>query len=102
LSGSARRIGELQHMFDIPPLYGSQLDWQGYSIHDAANILRRFLNSLPDPVITHKSYNDFRNFLGKYREDDEEGLKGMGLDGGDAKGFGWFYLTGYMSASYQK
>jgi hypothetical protein len=67
LSGSARRIGELQHLFDIPPLYGSQLDWQGYSIHDAANVLRRFLNSLPDPVITHKSYNDFRNVLGKYR-----------------------------------
>ncbi|KAG2186313.1 hypothetical protein INT43_002751 [Umbelopsis isabellina] len=63
LSGSARRIGELQHMFDIPPLYGSQLDWQGYSIHDAANVLRRFLNSLPDPVINHKSYNDFRNVL---------------------------------------
>lgn len=66
LSGSARRIGELQHLFDIPPLYGSQLDWQGYSIHDAANVLRRFLNSLPDPVITHKSYNDFRNVLGTY------------------------------------
>jgi RhoGAP domain len=65
LSGSARRIGELQHLFDIPPLYGSQLDWQGYSIHDAANVLRRFLNSLPDPVITHKSYNDFRNVLGE-------------------------------------
>ena len=64
LSGSARRIGELQHIFDIPPLYGSQLDWQGYSIHDAANVLRRFLNSLPDPVINHKSYNDFRNVLG--------------------------------------
>ncbi|KAI8581861.1 hypothetical protein K450DRAFT_229609 [Umbelopsis ramanniana AG] len=63
LSGSARRIGELQHLFDIPPLYGSQLDWQGYSIHDAANVLRRFLNSLPDPVITHKSYSDFRNVL---------------------------------------
>jgi hypothetical protein len=52
-------------MFDIPPLYGSQLDWQGYSIHDAANVLRRFLNSLPDPVINHKSYTDFRNVLGK-------------------------------------
>ena len=65
MSGSAKRIKELQIKFDTPPLYGRTLDWTGYSVHDAANILRRYLNHLPDPVIPLKWYEQFRSVHGK-------------------------------------
>jgi hypothetical protein len=61
---SARRIGELQRIFDSPPEYGSQLDWTGFSVHDAATILRRFLNYLPEPVIVSRLDQDFRDVIG--------------------------------------
>lgn len=65
LSGSAKRIGMLQTFFDTPPHYGSQLDWRGYTVHDAANVMRRFLNYLPDPVIPRQFYHTFRELIGK-------------------------------------
>ncbi|CAH1762586.1 7539_t:CDS:2, partial [Entrophospora sp. SA101] len=61
LSGSAKRIKELQIKFDTPPSYGKTLDWTGYSVHDAANIFRRYLNQLPDPVIPLQWYDAFRS-----------------------------------------
>jgi hypothetical protein len=39
------------------------LDWKGYSVHDAANVLRRFLNYLPEPVIVHQLYQPFRDVI---------------------------------------
>jgi hypothetical protein len=47
VSGSSKRINELQAIFDSPPRYGKDLDWQGYSVHDAASVLRRYLNQMP-------------------------------------------------------
>ncbi|OZJ02881.1 hypothetical protein BZG36_03794 [Bifiguratus adelaidae] len=70
LSGSAKRIGQLQQIFDTPPHYGANLDWRGYSVHDAANILRRYLNYLPEPVITHSSYMEFRAAMDRIQDDD--------------------------------
>ncbi|GBC02625.1 hypothetical protein RclHR1_04710013 [Rhizophagus clarus] len=66
LSGSAKRIKELQTIFDSPPSYGKTLTWMGYSVHDAANILRRYLNHLPDPVIPHQWYEQFRSVHDTY------------------------------------
>ncbi|KAH8549640.1 Rho GTPase activation protein [Umbelopsis sp. PMI_123] len=63
MSGSARRIGDLQRIFDTPPDYGSQLDWDGFTVHDAANVLRRFLNYLPEPVIVSNFYQVFRDVI---------------------------------------
>ncbi|CAO3687837.1 unnamed protein product [Umbelopsis ramanniana] len=63
MSGSARRIGDLQRIFDTPPDYGSQLDWEGFTVHDAANVLRRFLNYLPEPVIVSSFYQVFRDVI---------------------------------------
>ncbi|QGA13015.1 hypothetical protein EYB26_000660 [Talaromyces marneffei] len=60
LSGSARRIKELQEIFDSPERYGKGLDWTGYTVHDAANILRRYLNQLPEPIIPLDFYEAFR------------------------------------------
>ncbi|KAG2185994.1 hypothetical protein INT43_002432 [Umbelopsis isabellina] len=79
MSGSARRIGELQRIFDTPPEYGSQLDWTGFSVHDAATILRRFLNYLPEPVIVTKLYQEFRDVIDMPISDEEKTMTYQGL-----------------------
>ncbi|EXJ81642.1 hypothetical protein A1O1_07707 [Capronia coronata CBS 617.96] len=63
LSGSAKRIKDLQTVFDSPDRYGKGLDWTGYTVHDAANILRRYLNQLPEPIIPLDFYERFREPL---------------------------------------
>ncbi|KAL9011486.1 MAG: hypothetical protein Q9173_003667 [Seirophora scorigena] len=63
LSGSNKRIKELQDVFDSPDRYGKGLDWTGYTVHDAANILRRYLNNLPQPIVPLDFYEKFRDPL---------------------------------------
>ncbi|KAF9987693.1 hypothetical protein BGZ65_002323 [Modicella reniformis] len=72
VSGSAKRVEELQLLFDTPPKYGSQLDWTGFTIHDASNVLRRYLNYLPDPVIPLEFYEKFRDVHRNLTEEDEK------------------------------
>ncbi|KAF9354869.1 hypothetical protein BGX26_007254 [Mortierella sp. AD094] len=79
VSGSAKRVAELQLIFDTPPHYGSQLDWTGYTIHDASNVLRRYLNHLPDPVITLEYYEKFRDVHRNLTDDDEKVTAYQGL-----------------------
>ena len=63
LSGSAKRIKDLQTIFNSPDRYGKGLDWTGYTVHDAANILRRYLNQLPEPIVPLDFYERFRKPL---------------------------------------
>ncbi|KAL9583182.1 MAG: hypothetical protein Q9203_005187 [Teloschistes exilis] len=63
LSGSNKRIKELQTVFDSPDRYGKGLDWTGYTVHDAANILRRYFNCLPQPIVPLEFYEKFRDPL---------------------------------------
>ena len=63
LNGSAKRIKDLQAIFDTPDRYGKGLDWTGYTVHDAANILRRYLNQLPQPIVPLEYYEQFRDPL---------------------------------------
>ncbi|KAL1998102.1 hypothetical protein VTN02DRAFT_6854 [Thermoascus thermophilus] len=63
LNGSAKRIKDLQEIFDSPERYGKGLDWTGYTVHDAANILRRYLNQLPEPIVPLDFYERFREPL---------------------------------------
>src|ERR1700761_9381080 len=63
LSGSAKRIKDLQAIFNSPDRYGKGLDWTGYTVHDAANVLRRYLNQLPEPIIPLEFYSRFREPL---------------------------------------
>ncbi|PVI02412.1 RhoGAP-domain-containing protein [Periconia macrospinosa] len=60
LAGSEKRIKELKAQFDAPPRWGKGLDWSGYTVHDAANILRRYFNQLPEPIIPLQYYDRFR------------------------------------------
>lgn len=75
---------ELQDIFDRPPSYGKDVVWGPWSVHDAANVLRRYLNQLPvrlcsdavsatmlirffqEPVVPAELYEDFRNALRKF------------------------------------
>ena len=63
LSGSEKRIKELKNIFDSPDRYGKGLDWAGYTVHDAANVLRRYLNQLPEPIVPLDLYSRFREPL---------------------------------------
>jgi hypothetical protein len=63
LAGSERRIKDLKTAFDSPDRYGKGLDWTGYTVHDAANILRRYFNQLPEPIIPLEFYQRFRDPL---------------------------------------
>lgn len=63
LSGSEKRIKELKQIFDSPDRYGKGLVWDGYTVHDAANVLRRYLNDLPEPVVPLALYEKFRDPL---------------------------------------
>lgn len=63
VAGSSKRIKELQIIFNTPPLFGKNLDWDGFTVHDAASVLRRYLNALPEPLIMLDLYEDFRDVL---------------------------------------
>ncbi|KAJ0309061.1 hypothetical protein COL5a_001181 [Colletotrichum fioriniae] len=63
LSGSEKRIKELKQIFDSPDRYGKGLVWDNYTVHDAANVLRRYLNDLPEPVVPLDLYEKFREPL---------------------------------------
>ncbi|KAI1501250.1 hypothetical protein F5X99DRAFT_206766 [Biscogniauxia marginata] len=63
LSGSEKRIKELKIQFDSPDRYGKGLVWDGFTVHDAANVLRRYLNDLPEPVVPLDLYEQFRDPL---------------------------------------
>jgi len=80
LAGAERRIKELQSHFNSPEKYGKNLDWTGYTVHDAANILRRYLNQLPEPIIPLDFYERFRAPLRHHQaqavgEMDHQGLE---------------------------
>ncbi|KAF4554959.1 RhoGAP domain-containing protein 3 [Elsinoe fawcettii] len=68
LAGSEKRIKELKIAFDSPDRYGKGLDWTGYTVHDAANILRRYFNQLPEPIIPLDFYERFRSPLRNHQQ----------------------------------
>ena len=84
LSGSAKRIKDLQTLFDSPDRYGKGLDWTGYTVHDAANILRRYLNQLPEPVVPLDFYERFREPL---RNHETEAVGDLEAQAHDVGGF---------------
>lgn len=63
VAGSSKRIKELQFIFNTPPSFGKKLSWDGFTVHDAASVLRRYLNALPEPLIVLDLYEDFRDIL---------------------------------------
>ncbi|KAF9700131.1 hypothetical protein EKO04_001768 [Ascochyta lentis] len=84
LAGSEKRIKELKTAFDTPPRYGKGLDWTGYTVHDAANILRRYFNHLPEPIIPLGNYDSFRQPLRNHQ------AEAVGVIEGQAPSIGGF------------
>ena len=80
LSGSAKRIKDLQALFNSPPKYGKGLDWTGYTVHDAANILRRYLNQLPEPIVPLTFYDRFRDPLRPHQNQAVGDTEAQGVD----------------------
>ena len=83
LSGSAKRIKDLQNIFDTPDRYGKGLDWTGYTVHDAANILRRYLNQLPQPIVPLDFYERARDPLRSHQAQAVGDMEAQGQDSGD-------------------
>ncbi|KAL6914828.1 hypothetical protein FSST1_012588 [Fusarium sambucinum] len=65
-TGNPVRMSELQTRFDSPDRFGKGLSWDGYTVHDAAGILLRYLKSLPEPIIPYQHYNTFVDELGSF------------------------------------
>ncbi|SCU83889.1 LAFA_0D06524g1_1 [Lachancea sp. 'fantastica'] len=64
IAGNNKRVKELQYIFSTPPSYGTKLgDWDGFTVHDAASVLRRFLNNLEEPLVPLAIYERFRKPL---------------------------------------
>ncbi|KAJ2909371.1 GTPase activating protein (GAP) for Rho1p, partial [Coemansia aciculifera] len=72
VNGSMKRVQLLQDEFCERPLYGRHVEWSKYTLHDAATILRRYLISLPESVISAAHYNAFLDKLAESLSDSEK------------------------------
>lgn len=75
IAGSQKRMKELQETFDSPPRYGKSVDWTKYSVHDAASVLRRYFNHMPEPIVPHDLYTEFRNVRAKENFDEDGAIR---------------------------
>ena len=69
LPGSSKRIKELEKIFDSPDRYGKGLNWEGYTVHDAGSIFRRYINNLPEPVIPLSFYERYRDPIRNHQKE---------------------------------
>jgi len=74
VNGSNKRMRDLQAIFEAPPRYGKDLDWskENYTTHDVASVFRRYLTQMPEPVIPHESYYEFRDTYARRPFNQEE------------------------------
>ncbi|CAO3689405.1 unnamed protein product [Rhizopus stolonifer] len=64
ISGSVKRVNELEFQFDSSAShYGLDFNWEGYTVHDTANLFTRYLNKLPNSVIPFESFQAFRDVM---------------------------------------
>lgn len=63
MSGSFSHISRLLEIFDAAPEYGQGFDFDGYTCHDVANLLRRYIIRLPESIIPPAAYESFREPL---------------------------------------
>ncbi|KAJ3182247.1 Rho GTPase-activating protein 6 [Gaertneriomyces sp. JEL0708] len=62
VNGSERRIAALTKVFETPP-YGIDADLTGYSVYDIADMLKRYLRGLGEPLLTGELYREFLKCL---------------------------------------
>lgn len=72
------KLQQLQLVFDSPiRKYGTGLDWTDYTVHEAANVLLRYLLQLPESVIPLAFYARFREALRGHQ------ARAVGLENGE-------------------
>lgn len=63
-AGNATRMMQVTKVFDSPEYqYGKGFQWTGYTVHDAAGLLLRYLKTLPEPVIPYDHYDAFTSII---------------------------------------
>lgn len=65
LSGATVEVEALQMEFDKPPTYGKYLDLKNNDIHAITSLVKKYLRTLPDPVIPSVSHSSFLQLFGK-------------------------------------
>ncbi|ORY02873.1 RhoGAP-domain-containing protein [Basidiobolus meristosporus CBS 931.73] len=71
VNGSSKRVRQLQDLFNTGPAYGMDIAWEDFSIHDVANLFRRYLNCLPEPVISPHLYLLFRKAYSEHQDSED-------------------------------
>ena len=49
----------LQRIFETPRAFDRDVEWDGYTVYDAAGLLLRYLKCLPEPVIPYDCFSSF-------------------------------------------
>ncbi|KAL0080106.1 Rho GTPase activation protein [Phycomyces blakesleeanus] len=62
LSGAASEVDSLELEFDRPPTYGKYLDLTHYDIHAITGVVKKYLRSLPNPVIPSAYHSRFLHY----------------------------------------
>jgi hypothetical protein len=50
-SGDALRLAALRRMFSEGPLYGEDVDWEWFTVYEAADLILLYLSELPKPLV---------------------------------------------------
>ncbi|KAI8461167.1 Rho GTPase activation protein [Phakopsora pachyrhizi] len=91
ISGSTKRMKELQRLFDEPPLYGKDLDWRDPNPlepnkqqpssnsspidSNGKPYFPRYLMALPEPLIPTAMYQDFVQVLQRHADDTQKQIR---------------------------
>ncbi|KND02221.1 uncharacterized protein SPPG_02704 [Spizellomyces punctatus DAOM BR117] len=63
VNGSERRMAQLAVHFDSPPTYGLGSSFEGYTVYDVADFLKKYLRGVPEPLFTTELYPQFLKCL---------------------------------------
>lgn len=74
LSGSAKKIVELQKMFNSGAYFGKNVNWDEYTVYDAASLVLWYLKTLPEPVIPYDQYELYVSCLDSKDDKNESHL----------------------------
>ncbi|KAI8853363.1 Rho GTPase activation protein [Chytridium lagenaria] len=56
VNGSEKRILQLAGIFDTGPRYGHGFNFEGYTTYDVADLLKKYVRTLPEPLLTSELY----------------------------------------------
>ncbi|KAB5513235.1 Rho GTPase activation protein [Coniochaeta sp. 2T2.1] len=50
--GDAKRLAALRRLFSEGPTYGEDIDWEWFTVYEAADLILNFLSELPKPLVS--------------------------------------------------